>query len=137
MHAFDLDGGGGLVEARYRDGGNCNFGGVGLGLGGELVQTLTIDEINCPNLGFIHCDAQGAENHIFAAGIHTIAKHRPLIFYENNRKYNPLLFENVCRSYPMYPSMSRFDLEDYCINELQYSRVIHRFCGGPDDLLIP
>ena len=49
---------------------------------------ITIDDMNHSDIGFIHCDAQGAENHIFSKAGNLIKKNRPVIFYENNKKYN-------------------------------------------------
>lgn len=139
MNIIDMDGGGGIVEKRYSEELNlpCNFGGIGLGKYGEPVQMITMDSMNHENIGFIHCDAQGAENFIFAKGKEFIKKHRPVILFENNEKYGKYLYDNVCRSYPEYAEYSHFSLEDYCINELNYSKVIRRIGGGQDDLLLP
>ena len=48
MNKIDIDGGGGDVSKRYNEESHlpCNFGGVGLGSGGEKVLTTTsIDDI--------------------------------------------------------------------------------------------
>ena len=76
MNAIDLDGGGGIVSKRYNEESHldCNFGGIGLGNGGENVYLTTIDKMNLDDIGFIHCDAQGSENFIFSKGIETIKK---------------------------------------------------------------
>ena len=44
MNNVDLDGGGGLVEKRYYEESNlqCNFGGIGLGADGEVINITTI-----------------------------------------------------------------------------------------------
>lgn len=141
MNNIDLDGGGGNVQKRYTSELNlqCNFGGIGLGSGGENTRAITIDgDMKHDNIGFIHCDAQGAENFIFAKGVELIKRDRPVILYENNEKYNgKFLYNNVCRSYPQFSQYSKFNLEDYCMNKLNYSKVIYKFNGGDDDLLIP
>ena len=141
MNGIDLDGGGGIVSKRYNKEKNllCNFGGISLGKDGEIVNAITIDEdMQHTNIGFIHCDAQGAENHIFSKATKLIASNRPVIFYENNCKYSGYyLYNKVCDSYPEFVENSKFDLEKYCMNELNYSQVIHNFNGGDDDLLIP
>ncbi|NDB83541.1 MAG: FkbM family methyltransferase, partial [Alphaproteobacteria bacterium] len=81
MNSIDMDGGGGIVEKRYNEEKNygCNFGGIGLGRDGEAIHLTTIDSMNLEDIGFIHCDAQGAENFIFSRGLDTISKHRPVI----------------------------------------------------------
>lgn len=142
MNNIDLDGGGGLVLKRYNEENNkcCNFGGIGLGKDGEIVNFITIDDnIKHDNIGFIHCDAQGAENFIFSTAKKMIKKNRPVIFFENNSRYkeSKYLFDNVCKSYPEYIENSKFNLENYCIKELNYSKIIHNITGSGDDLLIP
>jgi len=142
MNKIDIDGGGGIVEKRYNEELYlpCNFGGIGLGKEGETVELITIDDMKLENIGFIHCDAQGAENCIFSKSIETITKYRPVIYYENNEKYGRGLYDHydiVCKSYPEYKEESIFDIKKYCIEELNYSDFIDKFNGGIDTLLIP
>lgn len=138
MNKIDIDGGGGDVSKRYNEESHlpCNFGGVGLGSGGEKVLTTTLDKCKIKKVGFVHCDAQGAESFIFSKGKKFLKKHRPVILYENNKKYNPVLFESILKNYPDYFIDACFDVEKYCLNVLGYSQVIHNFNTG-DDLLIP
>jgi len=139
MNGIDLDGGGGNVLKRYTEENNraCNFGGIGLGSNGEQVGVTTIDNMNIDNIGYIHCDAQGSENFIFSRGLNTLAKNRPVVYYEDNQKYGERLYNNVCRNYPQYANQSKFDVREFCMKELKYSRYIERFNGGIDCLLIP
>ena len=139
MNNIDLDGGGGTVSKRYKEEINlgCNFGGIGLGDNGEIVNLTTIDNMNLDDIGFIHCDAQGAENFIFSKGIETITKYRPFIYYENNELFGKYLYDNVCNSYPEYKEESIFDIKKYCMEQLNYSNFIDRFNDGIDTLLIP
>lgn len=139
MNNIDLDGGGGIVTKRYNEENNlgCNFGGIGLGCDGEDIKLTTIDNMNLDNIGFIHCDAQGAENFIFSKGIDTITKCRPVIYYENNELYGKYLYDSVCKSYPTYNEESKFDIKKYCMEQLNYSKFIDKFNGGIDTLLIP
>ena len=139
MNNIDLDGGGGIVTKRYNEENNlgCNFGGIGLGCDGEDIKLTIIDNMNLDNIGFIHCDAQGAENFIFSKGIDTITKCRPVIYYENNELYGKYLYDSVCKSYPTYNEESKFDIKKYCMEQLNYSKFIDKFNGGIDTLLIP
>jgi FkbM family methyltransferase len=139
MNDIDLDGGGGLISKRYEDEYQlrCNFGGVGLGSHGEAVYLTTIDNMQLENIGFIHCDAQGAENFIFAKSLILIEKCRPVIFYESNETDAAYLYDSVCKSYPEYEQYSRFDIKKYCMEKLHYSEYIDKFNGGIDTLLIP
>lgn len=144
MNDTDLDGRNengiieyGSISKRYTDESNflCNFGGACLGSDGEPVELITIDEmLDIDNIGFIHCDAQGSENYIFSKGVNTIAKYRPVIYYEDNK--DNYLFQSVYSSYPQYQTESRFDIVDYCINELNYSKYIPNF-HEINSLLVP
>jgi FkbM family methyltransferase len=142
MNDIDIDGGCGVVEKRYSEEHyfDCNFGGIGLGGKGENVQLTTIDDMNLDDVGFIHCDAQGAENFIFSKGIETITKYRPVILFEDNANievYGKPLYDIVCKSYPEYSENSLFDIKKYCMETLNYSSFIEKFNGGFDTLLIP
>jgi FkbM family methyltransferase len=139
MNNVDIDGGGGIVQKRYNEEQDlgCNFGGIGLGKDGEEINLVTMDNIDLKDIGFIHCDAQGAENFIFSKGIETIKKYRPLILYENNYVYAKHFYDNVCNSYPMYKEEAKFDVKKFCMEELGYEFYFDRFDGGIDTLLIP
>ena len=133
MNNIDIDGGREIVSKCYNNSNLlCNFGGIGLGVNGEDVKAVVIDDMNHIDIGFIHFDI-----HIFSNAKNLIKNNRPVILYENNKKYNDFLYNNVCNSYPEFNEYSNFDLEEYCMKELKYSKVIHRFCDGSDDLLIP
>jgi len=139
MNDIDIDGGGGSVLKRYNEEIDlpCNYGGISLGENGEEVVFTTIDEMNLDNIGFIHIDSQGAENFIFSKALNLITKCKPVIYFENNEKYNPTFYNKVCSSYPIYVEESKFDIKKFCIETLGYSKIIERFNGGDDDLIIP
>jgi FkbM family methyltransferase len=140
MNDIDLDGGGGVVAKRYNEEINfsCNFGGIGLGEKGEDISLTTIDNMKLDNIGYIHCDAQGSENFIFSKGLETIKKYRPVILYEDNEKYEPFLYDNVCKTYATnFKEESVFNIKKYCMEQLNYSKFIERFNGSIDTLLIP
>jgi len=139
MNSIDIDGGGGLVEKRYNEENNlnCNFGGIGLGEDGEDIKLTTIDDMQLDDIGFIHCDAQGSENFIFAKGLETITKYRPVILYEDNVSNAKYLYDSVCQAYPNYLEESIFDIKKYCMEKLNYSNFIDNFNGTADVLLIP
>jgi len=137
MNNIDIDGGGGVVQKRYTDEShlNCNFGGIGLGNDGEEITLTTIDSMNLEDVGYIHCDAQGAENFIFSKGIDTIRKYRPVILYEENVGNH--LYNSVCKSYPNFEEESKFSIKKYCMEELGYSNHYDNFNGSSDTLLLP
>ena len=139
MNDIDLDGGGGIVSKRYNEENNlkCNFGGICLGSRGENIKLVTIDSMNLDNIGFIHCDAQGSESFIFSQGMQTIKKNRPVILYENNKKYGKYLYNNVYKNYPAWREEANFDVTKYCMETLNYSKCIDKFNNSIDTLLIP
>lgn len=139
MNNIDLDGGGGIVSKRYNEEKHleCNFGGIGLGNDGEEITLVTVDNMNLDNIGFIHCDAQGAENFIFSKAIDTIKKFRPVILYENNECYGKNLYNNICKCYPSYKEESKFNVKKYCMEQLNYSLCVNRFNNSFDTLLLP
>jgi len=139
MNAVDIDGGGGVVQKRYTDESNlpCNFGGIGLGQGGESIEMTTVDAMGLDNIGFIHCDAQGAENYIFSQATQTLARDRPVIIFEDNAESDQKFFDTVCQMYPEYTEASRFNVRKYCLDVLGYSTAIDKFNGSNDCLLLP
>lgn len=137
MNNIDIDGGGGNVEKRYNEESNlnCNFGGIGIGYNGEQIEVVTIDSMNLENIGFIHCDAQGAENFIFSKSLNLIEKYKPVILFENNEKYGKKLYNNVCKNNLQYIVESKFNIVDYCTNKLNYKNNIEKFNRSIDTLL--
>ena len=116
---------------------NCNFGGACVGKTGEEIDVITLDSLNYDNIGYIHCDAQGAENYIFSHGKEFVKRNRPVIYYENNYEHNDILYRAVKNSYPEYNNYSTFDIKKYCMNELGYTKYIDNFNGSIDTLLLP
>lgn len=139
MNSRDLELG--AVAAKSYTKGNttkCNFGGMCLGAGGETIHLTTIDDLKLDNIGFIHCDAQGSENFIFARATETIRRCRPVVYYEDNERLGKYLYDKVCKTHcPKYRQESKFDIAKYCMETLGYSKMIRRFNGGIDTLLVP
>jgi hypothetical protein len=114
---------GGNVETAYTGvaQNGCNFGGIGIGEWGESINLTTIDTMGHDNIGFIHCDAQGAEPFLFSHGLETIKRDRPVILYEDTfADQNGVFFDTVCKAHPKYKNESKFDIKEYCINHLNY-----------------
>lgn len=134
MNDVDVDGKGHLVSACYDNPHlPCNFGGISLGGQGEPIELTTVDDLKVPNVGFIHCDAQGAEPYIFSHAVLTLLQHRPVVYYENNR--DNYLHEKVKQNYPAWIWQSNFDVASFCQATMNY-HYLPRF-HGLDDLLIP
>ncbi len=139
MFDTDIDGANGDIQSRYTDESRlpCNFGGLAVGRKGEEVSMTTLDELELPEIGFIHCDAQGSESFLFAKSTGLLRRDRPVIFFEDNARFNRHLYLSVCKAYPEYSEYSDFSVEDFCIDELGYRIRIENFCGSGDTLLAP
>ena len=117
----DIDTGGSVLDEYTQDTKlQGNFGGIGIGEGGESINLTTIDTMGHDNIGFIHCDAQGAEPFLFSHGLETIKRDRPVILYEDWKCDNGVFFDTVCKAHPKYKNESKFDIKEYCINHLNY-----------------
>jgi FkbM family methyltransferase len=112
-----------------------NYGGVCIGTGGEKTKCYKLDNMGFDNIGFIHSDAQGAEPYLFYGARKLIKRNKPVIFFENIELYGKYLYKIVQKAYPKYEKQSGFNIIDYCMNDLKYSKCINM--GQFDTLLIP
>lgn len=65
-----------------------NFGGIELSSeSGERVEVLTIDSLQLPACQFIKIDVEGREQSVIAGAAQTIARFRPVLYVENDRRY--------------------------------------------------
>jgi FkbM family methyltransferase len=85
------------TEIKLRDGGyykpiayytddKFNFGGLGIGIGGEKVNMITIDNLNLEGCDYMKIDVEGFEFVVILGALETIKKYKPVIFYECNQK---------------------------------------------------
>ena len=65
-----------------------NFGGLALGAHekGESVAVATLDSLELPTCHFIKLDVEGMEAQVLTGAAQTIARHRPILYVENDRK---------------------------------------------------
>jgi FkbM family methyltransferase len=64
-----------------------NFGGLALGSAkGEKVRLLTVDELALKVCHLIKIDVEGMESEVIAGAAQTIARTRPALYVENDRK---------------------------------------------------
>ena len=90
------------------------------------------------DIGFMHIDAQGAEPHILHSARKVLARDRPVVFFEDNRRHHDTkLHDRVCEAEPDFIEESQFDAINHCLNGLGYKTVIEQFNGGIDVLLAP
>jgi len=55
---------------------------------------------NINDIGFIHCDAQGADNFFFSTATNLISHYKPVILFENNENYGTHFYDKICSIYP-------------------------------------
>ena len=65
-----------------------NYGGLGLGdfQEGEEVEVLRLDDFALPHCRLIKVDVEGMELSVLRGGQGLIARHRPLLYVENDRQ---------------------------------------------------
>jgi FkbM family methyltransferase len=64
-----------------------NFGGVSLNAeSGEAVPIITIDSLDLPACHLIKVDVEGMESAVLRGAEQTIARHRPVLYVENDRR---------------------------------------------------
>lgn len=69
----------------YADSGN--FGGIELNdKGGEPIEIISIDSLGLPGCQFIKIDVEGQEQAVIAGATETIARFRPVLYVENDRR---------------------------------------------------
>jgi len=66
--------------------GGWNKGGLGIGVGGEMMELVTIDSLNLPGLDFLKIDVEGAEGLVIQGAAETIKKYKPKVFFEHNHQ---------------------------------------------------
>jgi FkbM family methyltransferase len=66
----------------------ANFGGLSLGASdaGETVQVLKLDSLSVPSLHLLKIDVEGMEADVLLGAQQTIAKYRPILYVENDRR---------------------------------------------------
>ncbi len=68
---------------------SANFGGIAAGDGsgpGEAVSVGTVDALRLPRLDLLKADVEGAETQLLRGAADTIARCRPVLYVENDRK---------------------------------------------------
>lgn len=111
-----------------------NRGGVSLGVNGEATKCSTLNDLNIDDCGFLHIDAQGAEQHIFYSAMDFIAKHRPIILWENNIVYEKSLVNRVNLDKSIPNAVRTFNIEK-ALSDLGYNHFDR--WAGIDTLSIP
>jgi FkbM family methyltransferase len=111
-----------------------NRGGLSLGVKGEPTKCIILNDLDIDDCGFLHVDAQGAEQHIFYSGMEFIKKHRPIILWENNIVYEKSLCDRVNLDKSIPNDVKNFDIVK-ALTDLGYTHS--EKWSGIDTLSIP
>ena len=81
-----------------------NFGGISLGTGGpsEPVDIIPVDALGLERCDFMKIDVEGMEGEVLAGATSTIARFRPVLYVENDRRE---------KSAPLIEQLLSFDYE--------------------------
>jgi FkbM family methyltransferase len=65
-----------------------NFGGISLGMGGpsEPVEIVPVDALGVQRCDLLKIDVEGMEDEVLAGATETIARFRPVLYVENDRR---------------------------------------------------
>jgi FkbM family methyltransferase len=74
-----------------------NFGGLALGgAAGEVASVITLDSLNLKRCDFLKVDVEGMELAVLKGAAQTIARQRPILYVENDRRErSPELLEHL------------------------------------------
>ena len=99
-----------INKVEYGD--KLNYGGIGLGSGGDKVRMMTLDSLNLDRLDFIKADIEGAEPMFFYGAKETIKRCRPIILFENG---NHKIVEEVRKTIDIPDHIAKFSILEYCL----------------------
>ena len=111
-----------------------NRGGLSLGIKGESTKCFMLNDLDIDDCGFLHIDSQGAEQHIIYSGLEFIKKHKPVIIWENNIKFDLSLVNRVNQDNSIPNEVKTFDIEKALTN-LGYKHF--EKWSGIDTLSVP
>lgn len=103
-----------------------NYGGLSLGIGGDEVDMISIDEYlqdkNIP-INYMKIDVEGSEKLVIIGAKQTIEKYRPVILYEKN---HCTLTKDMISSMYLTDNEINFNIEEY-LESLNYNIKIIGF----------
>lgn len=103
----------------YNDKNVRNFGGLNIGMGGELIDMLSIDALNTSNissmnnLSIIKIDVEGVEKLVIYGARKTIMEQKPIIMY---RKTWKSLTQDIISMLKISNKILSFDIDTFLVN---------------------
>jgi FkbM family methyltransferase len=84
-----------------------NFGGVSLSAAGDVgerARVVALDELELPACGLVKVDVEGFEGQALSGAARTIARHRPVLYVENDRRQHQraLIEQIAAMGYALY-----------------------------------
>jgi len=114
-----LDGKSKNTQLQYNTNKLINYGGITLGLGGELITMRTLDSFQFENISFLKIDVEGCEKLVLYGAKKLIKKNRPYILFETKKDIS-----NEMKQIMEIPQkVLEFDIFKYC-KSLNYRGVV-------------
>jgi len=94
----------------YGDKNFRNFGGLNLGLGGEVIDMLNVDALDIDNISVIKIDVEGVEKLVIWGARKTIMEQRPIIMYRKTWKG---LTQDIISMLKLSTKVVSFDIDTF------------------------
>jgi len=112
-------------EIDYATTKSLNYGGMQLGLGGELTTMITVDSLHLQNCTYMKMDVEGAEPLVIMGALETIRKYKPIIFFEQTDKcVNDEMKASLSIDFDVHSSVPLLEKEGYTITNVDDNNKI-------------
>ena len=112
-------------EIDYATTKSLNYGGMQLGLGGELTTMITVDSLHLQNCTYMKMDVEGAEPLVIMGALETIRKYKPIIFFEQTDKcVNDEMKASLSIDFDVPSSVPLLEKEGYTITNVDDNNKI-------------
>lgn len=86
----------------------------------ELIEGITLDTLNAPNIGFIKCDVEGAENFIFQGAVKFLSTRKLTILLEVHQTVDTVALYNFFKQLKYTIYNDQFQIVDKLVFDTHY-----------------